>query len=81
MKVWFMNSDNKKSEELPKTLGRFFWHFIKKQPLAFTVFFVAPIAMVLENNAIPYSLKMIIDALGMHSREENIFSVVAPALW
>ncbi|HAT2066017.1 TPA: ABC transporter ATP-binding protein [Legionella pneumophila] len=76
-----MNSDNKKSEELPKTLGRFFWHFIKKQPLAFTVFFVAPIAMVLENNAIPYSLKMIIDALGGHSREENIFSVVAPALW
>ncbi|HAU3846172.1 TPA: ABC transporter ATP-binding protein [Legionella pneumophila] len=81
MKVWFMNSYNKKSEELPKTLGRFFWHFIKKQPLAFTVFFVAPIAMVLENNAIPYSLKMIIDALGVHSREENIFSAVAPALW
>ncbi|HAW6252658.1 TPA: ABC transporter ATP-binding protein [Legionella pneumophila] len=76
-----MNSYNKKSEELPKTLGRFFWHFIKKQPLAFTVFFVAPIAMVLENNAIPYSLKMIIDALGGHSGEENIFSAVAPALW
>ncbi|MHA3237232.1 ABC transporter ATP-binding protein [Legionella pneumophila] len=76
-----MNSYNKKSEEFPKTLGRFFWHFIKKQPLAFTVFFVAPIAMVLENNAIPYSLKMIIDALGGHSGEENIFSAVAPALW
>ncbi|WBV71588.1 hypothetical protein PGH42_18440 [Legionella pneumophila] len=68
-----MNSYNKKSEELPKTLGRFFWHFIKKQPLAFTVFFVAPIAMVLENNAIPYSLKMIIDALGVHSEKKIFF--------
>ncbi|KGP62861.1 ABC transporter ATP-binding protein [Legionella norrlandica] len=73
--------NNRKSKELPKTLGRFFWHFIKKQPVAFTVFFIAPIAMVLENNAIPYSLKMIVDALGTHSKNENIFVAVAPALW
>ncbi|RUR15191.1 ABC transporter ATP-binding protein [Legionella sp. km535] len=76
-----MNNDNKNTEELPKKLGRFFLYFIKKQRLAFTVFFLAPITMVLENNAIPYSLKMIVDALGSHSPGQNIFLAVAPALW
>lgn len=69
------------SKELPKTLGRFYLHFVKKQPLAFTVFLIAPITMVLENNAIPYSLKMIVDALGAHTPGSNIFVAVAPALW
>jgi ATP-binding cassette subfamily B protein len=64
-----------------KTLGRFFLFFIKKQSLAFTVFLLAPLVMVLENNVIPYSLKMIVDALGAHSKDQNIFSAVAPALW
>lgn len=76
-----MSSQKKESVELPKTLGRFFLHFIKKQPLAFTVFFLAPVAMVLENNAIPYSLKMIVDALGSHNKAQSVFAVVAPALW
>lgn len=76
-----MNNDNINLPQLPKTIGRFFWHFIKKQPLAFTLFLLAPIVMVLENNVIPYSLKMIVDALGSHTKGQNIFSVVAPALW
>jgi ATP-binding cassette subfamily B protein len=75
-----MNKNNN-VRELPKTLGRFFFHFVKKQPLAFTVFLLAPITMVLENNAIPYSLKMIVDALSLHSPGDNIFIAVAPALW
>ena len=66
--------------ELPKDLGRFFLHFIKKQKLAFIIFFLAPTVMVLENNAIPYSLKMIVDALESHSRAEKIFKSVTPAL-
>ncbi|BCA95228.1 ABC transporter ATP-binding protein [Legionella antarctica] len=37
--------------------------------------------MVLENNVIPYSLKMIVDALGTHSKGEPVFSLLAPALW
>lgn len=74
------NQHTKKLQELPKTLGRFFWHFIKKQPLAFTVFFFAPVVMVLENNAIPYALKMMVDALGAFNHQESVFSVVAPAL-
>lgn len=76
-----MNKENQNTTQLPKKLGRFFWHFIKKQPWAFTVFFIAPISVVLENNAIPYSLKMIVDALGTHSQDQNIFAVVAPALF
>lgn len=70
-----------KTNQLPKTLGGFFAHFIKKQALAFTVFFLAPVTMVLENNVIPYSLKMIVDALGTHPTAQNIFAAVAPALW
>lgn len=73
--------DKENTAELPKKLGRFFLYFIKKQRLAFTVFFLAPIIMILENNAIPYSLKMIVDALGSHSPGQNIFSAVTPALW
>jgi ATP-binding cassette, subfamily B, bacterial len=76
-----MNNEQEQEVVLPKKLGRFFWHFIKKQRLAFTVFFLAPITMVLENNAIPYSLKMIVDALGAHTPGANIFSAVAPALF
>lgn len=76
-----MNNNQEQEVVLPKKLGRFFWYFIKKQRLAFTVFFLAPITMVLENNAIPYSLKMIVDALGAHTPGANIFSAVAPALW
>jgi ATP-binding cassette subfamily B protein len=76
-----MNNTDHTTPEIPKKLGAFFWHFIKKQRLAFTVFFLAPAIMVLENNAIPYSLKMIVDALGSHLPSQNIFLMVAPALW
>ncbi|MDP3268671.1 MAG: ABC transporter ATP-binding protein [Legionella sp.] len=76
-----MSDMQNNNTELPKKLGSFFWHFIKKQRLAFTVFFLAPITMVLENNVIPYSLKMIVDSLGSHSPGQNIFAAVAPALW
>jgi ATP-binding cassette subfamily B protein len=75
--------DNKfnKTSELPKTLGRFFMYFVKQQRLAFIVFFLAPITMVLDNNVIPYALKMIIDALSSYKKGQNIFVLVAPALW
>ena len=75
-----MNNEPQKKIELPKELGPFFWHFIKKQRLAFFVFFIAPTVMVLENNAIPYALKMIVDALGSFTPNQNIFKLVAPAL-
>jgi ATP-binding cassette, subfamily B, bacterial len=35
-------------ELLPKTLPAFFWHFIKKNPIAFAVFFAAPLLLILE---------------------------------
>lgn len=67
--------------ELPKSLAKFFFYFIKKQKLAFFIFFLAPSVMVLEYNVIPYSLKMIVDVLDTHPHSENIFKLVAPALW
>lgn len=76
-----MNNQASKKTELPKELGKFFLHFVKKQKLAFIIFFLAPMVLVLENNAIPYSLKMIIDALEANPHSTNIFKLVAPALW
>jgi ATP-binding cassette subfamily B protein len=57
-----MNIEQQNLQQLPKTIGLFFWHFIKKQRLAFLFFLLAPTVMILENNVIPYSLKMIVDA-------------------
>ncbi|CEK11017.1 ABC transporter ATP-binding protein [Legionella hackeliae] len=72
-----------KSEwDLPKKLSAFFWHFIKKQPVAFTLFFLAPIAMVLETTVFPYALKMIVDGLTTQQNNRSAaFLAVAPALW
>ncbi len=75
-----MTKQEQTTTELPKDLRKFFLHFVKKQKLAFIIFFLAPMVMVLENNAIPYSLKMIVDALDAHPHTENIFKTVAPAL-
>jgi ATP-binding cassette subfamily B protein len=73
-------TNQKKEIDLPKTLGAFFLHFVRKQKVAFIIFFLAPIVMVLENNVIPYSLKMIVDALASYHHQENIYRLVAPAL-
>lgn len=70
------------NEALPKKLTSFFWYFIKKQPIAFAVFFLAPLSLILETNIIPYSLKMIVDAISSHQNNRaEVFSAVAPALW
>ncbi|HHF7346950.1 TPA: ABC transporter ATP-binding protein [Legionella feeleii] len=70
------------NEMLPKKLTSFFWHFIKKQPIAFAIFFLAPLALILETNIIPYSLKMIIDAItNQQGDRTSVFVAVAPALW
>ena len=81
-----MNNHNpfilKSATALPKKLHAFFWYFIKQQPLAFTLFFFAPMAMILETNIIPYSLKMIVDGISKHEQDRShIFTVIAPALW
>ena len=68
--------------KLPSRLIPFFWHFIKKQPISFAVFFISPCVQILEVTVIPYGLKLIIDAIekNLHSRE-LIFEAVTPALW
>jgi ATP-binding cassette subfamily B protein/ATP-binding cassette subfamily B multidrug efflux pump len=69
-------------QKLPHTLVSFIWHFIKQSPWTYLLFFIAPIVMVLENNVIPYSLKMIVDGITAHKGSgDTIFQEIAPALW
>lgn len=70
------------ASSLPKTLPAFFWHFIKKQPWPFLVFFLAPITVVIDTNVVPYALKLIIDGISAHTdNRETIFETISPALW
>ncbi|MDO9434662.1 ABC transporter ATP-binding protein [Hydrogenophaga sp.] len=67
---------------LPTRLAAFLWHFIKQQPISFTLFFIAPLSMVLEANVIPYALKQGIDVLsGDGVDRATVFQRLAPALW
>ena len=68
--------------KLPTTLLPFSWYFIKKQPWAFLVFFITPMAMVLQTNVMPYALKMIVDVISdFKGDRQNIVAELAPALW
>lgn len=69
-------------QRLPHKIHRFVWHFIKQSPWTYFFFFIAPVAMVLESNVIPYSLKMIVDGISNHKGvKATIFEEIAPALW
>ncbi|KTD63211.1 ABC transporter ATP-binding protein [Legionella shakespearei] len=69
-------------KRLPSKLHQFIWHFIKKSPWTYFLFFIAPAVMILESNVIPYSLKMIVDGISNHEGgKETIFQEIAPALW
>ena len=64
-------------EELPKTLPRFIYHFLKQQPLAFIVFSLTPLILVLDSNIIPYAFKLIIDGISQENADRsNIFSTI-----
>lgn len=68
--------------KLPTTLTQFFWFFIKKQPIAFLIFFLAPLSMVLETNVIPYALKIFIDKIiDYQNNKSTAIKEIAPALW
>lgn len=69
-------------EKLPSTVPAFFWHFIKKQPIAFSVFFAAPLLVILEGIVVPYALKLVIDAfMEYDTSREAIMEAITPALW
>lgn len=71
-----------KNTELPNKLLPFCWHFFKKYPIPLIVFFLSPLLLVLESVAIPYALKMIVDAFAEFDGDrENILTNIAPALW
>ena len=68
--------------QIPKSLSHFLWHFVSKQPLAFFVFLISPIAVVLKTNVISYALKLTIDTLSDGSVDKNlIFGALKPAMW
>lgn len=61
-------------EKLPQSLTRFFLHFVKKQPLVFVIFVLAPISVILKANIIPYALKMVIDTISFSDAiKSNVF--------
>lgn len=69
-------------QRLPYKIHHFVWHFIKQSPWTYFFFFIAPVAMILESNVIPYSLKMIVDGISNHQgSKETIFTAITPALW
>jgi ATP-binding cassette subfamily B protein len=64
------------------TLAAFLGHFMKKQPISFALFFLAPAALVLEANVVPYALKLVIDGISEHTGDRAaILKRIAPALW
>lgn len=68
--------------KLPKSLLQFFWYFIKKQPIAFFFLFLAPLAVVLEINVIPYALKLLIDAIVDNQGDKSMIAQeMSQALW
>ena len=68
--------------KLPNALLKFFFHFIRKQPFAFIVFFLTPISIILETNIIPYAIKILIDNIvSYEGNKSSIVEVIAPTLW
>ncbi len=64
-----------------QSLTKFFWYFVKQQPIAFSVFFLAPTVLVLESTVMPYAIKMIIDFITTYKGPRtNIFQQLTPAL-
>jgi ATP-binding cassette subfamily B protein len=68
--------------KLPKSLLHFFFYFVKKQPIAFSFLFLAPLAVILEINVIPYALKMLIDAVVSYQDDKSLIAKeMFQALW
>lgn len=55
-------------EQLPNTLPRFTWHFIKQHKLAFFVFFTAPLLSIAEAVVMPYAFKIAVDAFAHYDQ-------------
>ncbi len=56
--------------KLPNTLWPFTWHFIKRYPIAFALFFIAPVFLILENTVQPYAVKLLVDGVTQISPEQ-----------
>lgn len=66
---------------MPRSLSKLFLFFALKQPLAFIIFFISPISIVLKANVIPYVLKIIIDTITIHQQDRgNIFILLQDSI-
>jgi ATP-binding cassette subfamily B protein len=67
---------------LPTKLPAFFWHFARHYKFAFFMFFFAPFLVgMMEANVQPYAIKMIIDAIAVHTGpRQEIFTQIFPGL-
>lgn len=64
------------------SLLKFFYSFLKEQPIAFIVFFIAPTTLILESTVMPYAVKMILDCISTNQGpREHIFQQLKPALY
>lgn len=63
-------------------VARFFLHYVLQHRLAFLIFLISPLSIVLKANVIPYALKLIIDAVSNHQHDrENIFEILNGTMW
>jgi ATP-binding cassette subfamily B protein len=68
--------------KLPQTLPKFFFRYFKQYPISFTIFFLAPFALILEVTLMPYGLKMIVDAFTkFDGHRQDIWATVQSAIW
>ncbi len=59
---------------LPKTLGAFLWHFIRKQKLGFSLIIACTFFWAINESFFPYFIKMLVDKIGILNRSD-------PNLW
>ena len=56
------------------SLVSFFWYFIRKRFVSFLFFTLVPICLLLETNVIPYSFKLLIDAMSSTSHNRHLMT-------
>lgn len=66
---------------MPKTLGRFFWHFIKEQKWGFLAILILGFAWSLDNTVWPIILRKVIDTMvNYHGNRSHIWDALYPLL-
>src|SRR5687768_11740743 len=63
--------------QLPKSLPKFLWHFMKQQPIGFAIIFITAMVWSINETFFPYFLKLIINAISNYKGNPHlVFSVL-----